>query len=187
MGESKWSKKNEEAQIHAIDIEENAYKQAEINFQNSTWKDRLHLYLDDYKLWDSQHKFDVIISNPPFFSQSLKSEIEGRNLARHDDALPLGDLLMKSKSLLNDNGSIFIVYPAESLDEIKKQTKTCELYIKSITLVKPIISKPPKRVLVEITNILNFEVEQNELCIHSKPDEFTKEYIELTKEFYIIF
>jgi len=181
------AQKNTEAEIHAIDIEENAFKQAEINFSNSAWKQRFSLYLDDFNTWQTNTKFDVIISNPPFFSQSLKSEIEGRNLARHNDALPLHNLLQKAKILLNDRGSLFMVYPAEALDEIKKEIKICALYLKSITLVKPIISKPPKRVLVEITNEVIIEVTQNELCIHSTPEEFTKEYVELTKDFYIIF
>lgn len=181
------AQKNQEAQIHAVEIEENAFKQAQINFDNSPWSSRLHLHFSDFKNWNTQEKFDLIISNPPYFTASLKSEKEGRNLARHDDALPLFELLNKAKEILADAGRICIVYPFDGLKSIEEQTKICALSIKSITLVKPIVSKPPKRILVEITKSTSFEVMMNELSIQASGHEFTQDYIQLTKDFYLNF
>lgn len=181
------AQKNDYAEIHALEIEKNAYQQAKINFENSKWSDRLHLHHADFKLWSTDLKFDLIISNPPYFTSSLKSQKEERNLARHDDSLPLFDLFNKATKLLADSGRICIVYPFDGLKSIEEQTKICALSIKSITLVKPIISKPPKRVLVEITRSTNFEVMMNELSIQANANEFTAEYIQLTKEFYLNF
>lgn len=181
------AQKNSEAQIHAIEIEKNAFEQAQINFKNSSWSNRLHLHNEDFKDWKSDIKFDLIISNPPYFTASLKSQKEERNLARHDDSLPLFELLNKSKSILAESGRICIVYPFDGLKAIEEQTKICALSIKSLTLVKPIISKPPKRVLVEITRSTNFEVMMNELSIQANANGFTAEYVQLTKEFYLNF
>ena len=181
------AQKNEEAQVHAIEIEENAFKQAQINFDNSPWSNRLNLHLGDFKNWHPEEKFDLIISNPPYFTASLKSEKEGRNLARHDDALSLFELLNKAKELLSNTGKICLVYPFDGLKSIEEQTKICALSIKSITLVKPVISKPPKRALVEITKETNLEVRMNELSIQANGHEFTPEYIQLTKDFYLNF
>jgi tRNA1Val (adenine37-N6)-methyltransferase len=181
------AQRNQSANIEAIEIEGNAFQQAQINFQNSPWSARLHLHFGDFKNWNTQQKFDLIISNPPYFTASLKSEKEGRNLARHDDSLPLFELLNKAKLLLSNTGRICLVYPFDGLKSIEEQTKTCALYIKSITLVKPIISKPPKRILVEITRNTNFEVTMNELSIQANANEFTAEYIHLTQDFYLNF
>ncbi len=181
------AQKNEEAEIHAIEIEENAFKQAQINFDNSPWSNRLHLHFGDFKNWNTEEKFDLIISNPPYFTASLKSEKEGRNLARHDDSLPLFELLNKAKEILSDTGRICIVYPFDGLKSIEEQTKICALYIKSITLLKPIVHKPPKRILVEITKITSFEVMMNELSIQANGHDFTHDYIQLTKDFYLNF
>ena len=84
-----------EAYIHAIDIGENAYKQAEINFNNSPFHDRLSLEQIAFQDFSSSIKYDLIVSNPSYFVHSLKSPDKNRSLARHNEYLPLKVLLKK--------------------------------------------------------------------------------------------
>jgi tRNA1Val (adenine37-N6)-methyltransferase len=84
-----------DASIHAIDIDENAYQQAEINFNNSPFYNRLSIEQISFQDFSSSVRYDLIVSNPPYFTHSMKSPDKNRNLARHNDHLPLEVLIKK--------------------------------------------------------------------------------------------
>ena len=93
-------------QIDAIEIEENAFEQCTDNFENSVWSDRLfcfHAGLDEF-VEDPEDEYDLIISNPPFYTENFKSNTVNRNLARFEDALPFDDLVAAADLLLSENG-----------------------------------------------------------------------------------
>ncbi|HET7116347.1 MAG TPA: methyltransferase, partial [Hanamia sp.] len=76
-------------EIHAIEIDENSFSQSKENFIDSPWENKLQAFNADIKSWNSQSKYDFIISNPPFFENDLKSKTQSKNLAKHHDGLTL--------------------------------------------------------------------------------------------------
>ncbi|MEO8711563.1 MAG: methyltransferase, partial [Parafilimonas sp.] len=108
-----YAQKNMHASIDAIEIDEAAVQQARENFEASIWKERLHVYNTSIQQFatSSNKKYDVIICNPPFYENDLKSENKQRNLALHSDALTLEELISDVDLLLGDDGSFFVLLP----------------------------------------------------------------------------
>ncbi|MFM7024337.1 MAG: tRNA1(Val) (adenine(37)-N6)-methyltransferase [Flavobacteriales bacterium] len=181
------AQRNSFAKIQAIDIDENAFRQTEINFNLSPWKDRLHLQHIDFSDFISEEKFDLIISNPPYFSNSSLSTDPSRNTARHSIFLGLEKLVEQASNILQPDGKLCLIYPFEGLAEIEALTSGMHLSIKKLTLVKPKASNPPKRILVEITRQAQAQRFENELVIEMNHNEFSPAYRELTKDFYLKF
>lgn len=101
------------AQITAIEMDGNAYNQAVENINSSKWSDRVEaLYIPFQEfVKKTKKRFDLIICNPPFFVNALKSPRQNRNTARHDDYLSLDELFSGSKEVLSENGSLNLIYP----------------------------------------------------------------------------
>ena len=181
------AQKNPSANIHAIEIDDAAFQQAEINFNLSPWKERIHLQKGNFSVFESTEMFDLIVSNPPYFSNSSLSSDTSRNIARHNITLSLEKLIEKAKNILHPNGKLCFIYPFENLAAIESITNKMHLSIKKLTLVKSNASKSPKRIMVEITKKPNRKRNENELLIEVNHNEFSQEYITLTKEFYLKF
>ena len=100
-------------QIDAIEIEEEAYEQCVDNFENSPWGDRLfcfHAGLDEF-MDEPEDEYDLIVSNPPFYTDDYKSEDAARDLARFVDALPFEDLIEAASLLLSEKGVLAVIIP----------------------------------------------------------------------------
>lgn len=175
------------AQIDAIEIDRNACEQAKENFANSQWASRLQVFhkpLQQYAFLPIG-KYDIIISNPPFFSDAYKAPSEARNVARHTDhTLSFDDLIDGVKKLLQPEGKFFVILPSkEGIGFIELAAKN-SLYMQKLTRVKTKIDKQEKRLLIE----MGFEkvlVSENDFVIQEEDLNFTREYIELTKDFYL--
>lgn len=175
--------------IVAIDIDEGACQQAAINFEASNWKDRLavkHISMQDFAL-QTEQKFDFIISNPPFFINSLKADTLQRNTARHTDSLEHFELLEMAKSMLTTEGKIALILPCLEAETLIAGAPTLNLYISRKTFVK---SKPglnPHRLLLEFTPV-PCETKHSELTIETgNRHEYTEEYRALTRNYYLKF
>ena len=99
------------ALIDAVEIDEAAYQQAKENFEQSPWKERLFAFNTDVTKFETEKKYDCIISNPPFFENDLKSNDSNKNNAKHDTSLSLDKLLQVVKKLLNDDGIFAVLLP----------------------------------------------------------------------------
>ena len=174
-------------QIDALEIDEDAYEQATDNFENSPWNDRLfcfHAGLDEF-VEEPEDEYDLIISNPPFYSEDYKSENEQRDLARFQDAMPFEDLIEAAALLLSENGIFSVIIPFKEEKKFLALAKEYELYPIKITRVKGTPTSEIKRSLLafgrnEIATILT-----DELIIETARHIYTPEYIELTKDFYL--
>ena len=109
-----------DATIEGIELDADAFEDAERNTASSPWKERICLIHADVLLHQFEHVYDLIISNPPFYANSLKSDITGNNLAKHDDSLPLFTLVEKAKQLLSQSGLFAVMVPAFRADELMK-------------------------------------------------------------------
>ena len=174
-------------QIDALEIDENAYEQAVDNFENSPWRDRLFCYhagLDEF-MEEPEDEYDLIVSNPPFYTEDYKSDNEQRDLARFADALPFEDLIEAADLLLSENGVFCVIIPYKEEEKFIALAHDFELYLMEITRVKGTPTTEIKRSLLAFSRnqIENFPV--GELTIEFSRHDYTPEYIALTKEFYL--
>jgi tRNA1Val (adenine37-N6)-methyltransferase len=174
------------ARIDAVELHEAAAADARDNFANSPWKDRLTLYCDDFRLFQEHCNscYDLIVSNPPFFVNSLKSADPDLAIARHTDTLSFEELIKGSKCLLKTNGRLAVIIPSDSLDEFRECARMTGFYLHKLVRVIPKIGKPAKRVLLEFSLLPGYP-QTSELVIHQNLHDYTDEFIELTRSFYL--
>ena len=180
-----------DAVIDAVEIDSAASQQAIENVTNSPWSDRIRVICDDFINY-ADHcllRYDLIISNPPYFTASLKPVNAKRNIARHNDSLPHRFLLAGSSKLLTPNGVLAIVLPPDEALNIFDEAAAHGLFFKRSLDVQSLPSKPVYRMLVEFSKTSSHSCEDGvgeRLCIE-KADRsgLTDEYKQLTKEFYL--
>lgn len=174
-------------QIDALEIDEDAYEQAVDNFENSPWGDRLfcfHAGLDEF-IEEPEDEYDLIISNPPFYSEDYKSNSEQRDLARFQDAMPFDELIEAADLLLSENGIFSVIIPFKEEENFLVLANEFELYPIKITRVKGTPTSEIKRSLLAFSRNEIPNPEIDELAIEIARHEYTPEYIELTKDFYL--
>ena len=174
----------EKATIYSIEINLDAASECSLNFDQSKWRDRLHSIHNSFLNYNPDIKFDLIISNPPYFSQTTKPISEKRTLARHDDSLSLKNLIFTSEKILNKNGIIALIIPYSDMFKIKSIVENSNLYFKRICLVRGVKNNPIKRMLVELTKN-QLEVIKENLVIENSRHKYTEDYKNLCKKFYL--
>ena len=180
-----------DAIITAVDAEENACEQATINFNSSPWKDRLTIVHSKIQDLCGDEKFDLVVSNPPYFSGYYSSDDLSRDIARSADILlSYEDLIASAKRLLKEDGRLSLILPADQQERIIAIASQFGLALSRLTFVKTKNTKEAKRILIEFVNDLSdTEVIEGELIIQLDDNGrvYTKEYINLTKDFYLAF
>nr|WP_315195625.1 methyltransferase [uncultured Flavobacterium sp.] len=174
-------------QIDALEIDEEAYEQATDNFENSPWNDRLfcfHAGLDEF-VEEPEDEYDLIVSNPPFYSEDYKSNDDQRDLARFQDAMPFEELIEAAALLLSENGIFTVIIPFKEEEKFIAIAKEYELYPVKITRVKGTPITETKRSLLAFSRneITSFLIEV--LIIETARHIYTPQYVELTKDFYL--
>lgn len=173
-------------QIDALEIDDDAYEQAVENFEDSPWGDRLFCYhagLDEF-MDEPEDEYDLIVSNPPFYTDAYLPEDEQRAKARFADALPFEDLLEAAALLLSDQGVLAVIIPYKEEEKFIGLAKAEELYPFKITRVKGTPDSETKRCLIAFSRDIR-ELQEDELVIETERHAYTKEYIGLTKDFYL--
>lgn len=180
-----------QAQITAIEIDENAYLQAKANFEASKWADRLQIFhqaIQDFNphIQKTREKFDLLICNPPFFVNSLKSPQKEKNLARHTDSLSFEDLLACADRLASENAKFFVLLPVlESLLFEKELNKTnYQFAITEKLLIQDKPDKQPHRVILTLGRNEETFIEEI-LIVKDINGNYTADFIRLLKEYYL--
>jgi tRNA1Val (adenine37-N6)-methyltransferase len=182
------AQRSQAEQIDAIEIDENAFEQCVDNFENSSWNDRLfcfHASLDDFMDDLEDEEYDLIVSNPPFYSEDYKTENESRDLARFQDALPFEDLVEAASVLLSETGVLAVIVPHKEEARLIALAKECDLFPLKITRVKGTPTAEIKRSLVAFSFAETHELPIDELIIETTRHQYTDDYIALTKDFYL--
>lgn len=175
--------------IDAVEIDVQSYLQALGNVANSPWFNRIKIMHASFQKFasESEAKYDHIVSNPPFFINSLKSEKKEKNISRHNDLLPFPELIKGLVKLLAENGKFSIILPVpEGADFIKKAINEF-LFLNRITRIFPCPWKPASRLLMEFSFIKTDVSEYNLTIELNERHEYSDEYKILTKDFYLGF
>lgn len=178
-----------DALIQAVEIDEVAALEAEFNFKQSKWVDQFSLYngsIQDYTSSNPSIKFDLIITNPPYFVAGNQFEIEEekRRTARHTNTLSFDELAKIIAELLHEDGTIAMVLPVQEAELFIQIAETYLLFPKEILQVFPKKSKPFNR-LVMLFSKQKQNIIQQELVIYNEDNSYTETYYELTKDFYL--
>ncbi|MBQ8099859.1 MAG: methyltransferase [Paludibacteraceae bacterium] len=173
-----------QATVTAIDIEAGAVAQAERNFRQSPWADRLqavHCALQDFR---SADRFDLIVSNPPYFQNSLKTPDAARTTARHTDTLTYGTLMTCSSKLLHLQGTLALVLPAWEETAIRDIALSHRLYLKQLCRIRGREGKLFRRILAAFCKEQLLPQEE-ELTLENTPGQRSTGYALLTQDFYL--
>ena len=172
--------------IDAIEVDENAYEQCVENFEASPWADRLFCYhagLEEF-VEEIEETYDLIVSNPPFYSEKVSSGDLSRDMARQNQSLPFHELIKGICKLLSRTGIFATIIPFKEEERFMELAVKCGLFPQRITRVKGNLNAEIKRSLIAL-GFKKTDVEKTELTIEIKRHQYTKEYVNLTRDFYL--
>ncbi len=177
-----------EPQIDAIEIDDSAINDASENFADSPWQDRLQLIHDRFQAWCERSigPYDLIVSNPPYFQDSLPSKDSSRTTARHDRDLDVRDLLSEMRELLTNDGRLSLILPTETTVRTIEHANQFGLFCRRRTSVRALPTKPPHRELLEFCWTAG-ELTTMELTIEEEHHLYTDSFRELARDFYLAF
>ena len=176
------AQRNLECNITGIEIDQQSSIEAILNVKNSNWKDRISVLNTSLQQFRTQEKFDLIVSNPPFFARN-KSQ-ERRDIARHANRLSFEELIVDSANLLLEEGVFAVVVPKSEEEAFCKIAKEYKLFCNRSCYIRGNKSSPIKRVLMEFS-FVKFSGTKEYLIIEKSRHEYTDAYIQLCKVFYL--
>lgn len=172
--------------IDAVEVDDNTYEQCVNNFEQSHWGDRLFCYHTSLEAFteEIEDKYNLIVSNPPFYSEDYKTENKQRDLARFTDAMPFGHLVDNASKLLSDNGTFSVIIPFKEEVKFIDLASKANLFPNNILHVKGNPASEIKRSLIAFS-FRESDIKIEELIIETERHQYTEEYINLTKDFYL--
>ncbi len=172
--------------IDAIELDDLAFEQCVENFESSPWADRLFCYHAGFKefVQEMDEGYDLIVSNPPFYSETVSSRSKSRDSARQNRSLPFNDLLHGVSKLLSARGSFTTIVPHKEETRLNALAVENNLFVNRITKVKGSTNTEVKRSLLQFSRVEG-KTTIDELAIETDSHRYTAEYISLTKDFYL--
>ncbi|KPH12290.1 tRNA1(Val) (adenine(37)-N6)-methyltransferase [Chryseobacterium sp. ERMR1:04] len=175
------AQRNIEAQFLGLDINEEAVDLTKSNFENSIFNSRLKNILQDFKSFETEEEFDLIVSNPPYFEESGS---EKDKIARQTVELNFQQLISKSSQLLSEKGIFSVIIPAEVGSDFIEIAKENQLFLTRRINIKGIENSKVKRLILDFSLTEN-PLEESEFIIEKSPRQYSDQYLELTKEFHV--
>lgn len=175
------AQRNSEANFLGIDINEEAATITKTNFDNSPFASRLKNIHQDFKYFETDEQFDVIVSNPPYFEAS---DSEKDKIARQMVELNFKQLISKSSTLLSENGIFSVIIPVESGNDFVEIASENQLFLIKKINIRGIENSKVKRLVLEFS-LVQKELEESEFIIEKSPRQYSDQYLELTKEFHV--
>ena len=180
------AQRNVNAVIDTVEIDADAACQANENFSHSPFVNINPCKESSFQQFaaETTSKYDLIVSNPPFFHRSLKSPDDKRSAARHTDSLLIEDFIALSAQLLSNDGRISFIFPASDKDYLIQTAKENNLHLARLTTVYPTSGSEPKRVLMELSKH-EAETSYSDLIIENARHVYSEEFTRLVKDFYL--
>lgn len=175
------AQRNSEAQFFGIDINKEAAELTKNNFEKSPFSLRLKNAHQDFKDFETGEKFDLIVSNPPYFEAS---DSEKDKVARQTVELNFRQLVSKSSQMLSKKGILSVIIPAEAGNDFIALAKENSLFLIRRINIKGIENSKLKRLILEFS-LSEEELSESEFIIEKSPRQYSDQYLELTKEFHV--
>jgi tRNA1Val (adenine37-N6)-methyltransferase len=177
-----------DAMITAIEPDELSFQQCCENVRDSGWRERitvLNLRLQDID--PQEYSFDLVVSNPPYFNDSLRNEDERKSAARHSFSLPHNELISCSARLLNEGGRLEVIMPYDEGNILIAEAAESGLYCNRILKIRPNPASEIRRLILSFSRRRTRVSEKFLTIERGARFDFTREYIELTRDFYLKF
>lgn len=176
-----------EAEITAVEIDENAFLDADDNFRESPFADRLTLHKTSFQEFAQQPiSYDCIVSNPPYFDESLENPDEGRTKARHTSSLSFHDLIGGAYRMLENGGVFSVCIPPEVLKKFSAEALIVGFSLREIYGIRSVPRKPnPKRYVLVYQKGVLCEPKEYFYCMQNADGSRSEWYQELMKDFYL--
>lgn len=174
-------------QLDALEIDPDAFEECTENFEQSPWNDRLFCYhasLEDFVAEMEDETYDLIVSNPPFHTENVTTVHRQRNQARFEASLPFHTLLKGVSQLLAPEGTFAVILPFEQENDFLAKAGTFGLFPKKITHVRGNPQVKIKRSLIAFTKNKQ-PCPCDTLIIEEHRHQYTPQYVQLTKDFYL--
>ena len=174
------------ARVDAVDLDEASVVEAAVNFEASQWRDRLYAFHGDIRKFGYGRKYDLIISNPPFFVDSFKCDADRKNQARHTDtSLSFTELVLSVKHLLKPDGRFALVLPERESHDFLSIASRYGMYPFKQQFLVPVEGKDPNRINMEMRLDRVDPVQTSELVMRDEQGRFTTAYHDFLKDFYL--
>jgi tRNA1Val (adenine37-N6)-methyltransferase len=170
--------------IDAIEIDFDTYQQAVENVKDSVWQDKINVCHTSLQHFTTSQKYDLIVSNPPYFLNSLKAPDQRRNLSRHADQLPYTDIIDSCQRLLHPHGRLCLILPPSEGIIFTKIAATARLLCNKKISIHHKESKPAERLLLEFSYQSPI-CQEGELVLFNQEGKRTPSYHQLVSEFYL--
>jgi tRNA1Val (adenine37-N6)-methyltransferase len=177
------------ALIDAVEIEEHAARQANQNFQESKWRDRIKIHHTSIREFSEKCniKYETIICNPPYFQGQLKSPDEHRNNAKHNSILDFEELSQCVGKLLSENGIFWVIIPVSEKNNFLRIFLKSGLYCTQNIFIADKPGTEPHRVVFCFSRQAIGNIESQSLILKNQDGTPSESYIQLTKDFYLDF
>ena len=176
------AQRNLNSSITGVEIDKISSKEAQLNINNSDWKERIHIQNISLQAFRTKIKFDLIVSNPPFFPSNNSNK--RRDIARHTNNLSFEELIQNSVNLLAENGILSVIIPKESEAYFCKTAKAYNLNCIRVCYIKGNETSEVKRVMMEFS-FTKSKIKEERLTIEKSRHQYTNEYIKLCGNFYL--
>jgi tRNA1Val (adenine37-N6)-methyltransferase len=175
--------------IDAVEVDENAYEQAVENFEKSDWGDSLYCYNCTFQefadeIAAEEERYDLIVSNPPFYTDNFESDDVSRNKARFTSSLSFEELLVGVSKILSENGVFSTIIPFKEELNFINIAKEHHLFLNKVCRVQGNTESEVKRSLLSFS-FQETEIQETLLIIEITRHQYTEDYIKLTKDFYL--
>lgn len=174
-----------ETHIDAVEIDKEASQQAKENVNASPWKNRVHIFNEDITSFQTNKKYNCIISNPPFYENELASGIQSKNIAHHSEQLTISQVLKIIKNHLKEDGLFFLMYPFKRKEEVENLFQQNELYAMNSVILSQSVKHSPFRVIAKGTTEKVNSESATTISIWNEQQQYTDQFIDSLKDYYL--
>lgn len=175
--------------VDAVELDEDSYEEAKLNFNISVWSDKLNVFHEDVRVFadNVNKKYDLIVSNPPFYSSDVKPVDEKKVKARHVSTLSFGDLICCAKKMMKEDARFAVVLPYYESRIFINEAERHGLHLQKEMLIKPKEDKEPNRVNMQFVKYDVDNAETKYFTIRNEDYSYTEEYKYFLKDYYLDF
>jgi len=178
------AQRNADLLIDAVDIDEAAIIQARQNIDASPFSSQVKAEVCDILEMPTEKKYDLIVSNPPFYQEQTSCPDKKRDTARHTASLPFDSLIAKAKELMEQEGTFSVIIPTSSVIDFIGSAAQHRLYLTRRTDIHTTPRKQPKRTLLSF-QLKSTDTIFEKLFMRDDTNAFSEQYKALTSDFYL--